>query len=867
MMIAGCARWLVLFVMVTSPAAARPFGGAGVGPTDARSSDQRFLAGLRQRGLFELAETYCTERLQRKDLPDSKRADLVIERSRCLAEWAVSSPPGQREPLWQRAFQVVEDFAGEHPDSPRLPLVRLQQALGHLARGELARQEAQLTADSGALLGEARTHLRAAVGELRRLSDEVESRLRPRGHSREDLPSIGDQHATPGLTDDQLASLKRNIQYQLARALRNQAQCYPAESPDRANSLVQAVELLRPLAGLDVADPLAWKSRLDLIASRRMLADYQGARRKLDALLARRPPPAVALRARAERIRLALASDQIEKATSLLGQGRQIAGTTSPELDYAWLEAYLAAGRAAADAGHAEAAANWQAKATHMVETIEQLHGPYWTRRAGMLLSGYVRASSATGDLATLVRAAESLFRSGQFDDALAAYDRARTLAAQQGNADRAFDLGYVAATIEHRRRRHEAARDRYRRIALAAPDQLKAPEAHLLAIYHAGQLARAAPRGAVAQYTALLQEHVRTWPNGPTADGARRRLGQLRQHRRQWQGAIQAYRAISPGDAEYLQVVEAVERCYRAWLAQREAAGEPTEPIAEEAAEWFESVVLGPGGKLPERWSPVQRAAVLAAARLRLNHTAAGYARAQGLLSAALQGAAVPSEGHPPGRSDGQPAEWQAAARGLLVLCLAAQGRTREAGQLLAKISAGRPEELIGVLEGLGKVAAAAGPEVRSELARLQLRTIELLSGSRPALSRTEQRSLERIHAGALADAGRTEGALSAYKALAEAYPRDGAIQEAFAQLLLTREDPASLKAALAKWRQLAERSTPRSRRWFRAKYSVAWLHYRLGNKRQAAKIITLVQLLHPDCGGPEMKSRFDELLKRCGQ
>ncbi|MHC4179579.1 MAG: hypothetical protein ACYSWU_18870, partial [Planctomycetota bacterium] len=139
--------WLALSLMLASTAAAD------------ESSDQRFLAGLRQRGLYGLAETYCTTRLGRDDLPDTQRADLVIELSRCLAERAVGSPPELREPLWQRAAQVTGALAREYPQNPRLPLVRLQQALGHLARGELARQEAQFSADQANLLDQARAHL------------------------------------------------------------------------------------------------------------------------------------------------------------------------------------------------------------------------------------------------------------------------------------------------------------------------------------------------------------------------------------------------------------------------------------------------------------------------------------------------------------------------------------------------------------------------------------------------------------------------------------------------------------------------------------------------------------------------------------
>jgi len=357
------------------------------------------------------------------------------------------------------------------------------------------------------------------------------------------------------------------------------------------------------------------------------------------------------------------------------------------------------------------------------------------------------------------------------------------------------------------------------------------------------------------------LQEHLRTWPNGPTADRARRRLGRLHEHQRDWQAAIQTYQAISPGHPEYLPVAESVERSYRAWLAEQKAAGKPNEQTAAKAADWFESMVVGPQGRLPERWSPLERFAVLAAARFRLNYTAAGYDRTQDLLSAALKTA------------PDAPPQWKSAARVLLVVSLAGQGRSGEAGRLLAQISAGSPEQLLDMLQGLERVAANARPEVRSELAQLQLRAIKLLPTGPTPLSPAQQRTLQRIHAQALADAGRTDQALQAYEALAEAYPRDGAVQEAYANLLLTRLDQApteaarkkSIETALQKWRELEKKSPPQSRRWFLAKYWVARLQFELGNKTQAAKIVTLLQLLHPELGGPEMKPQFEELLKRC--
>ncbi len=779
------------------------------------SRDGQFLAGLRQRGLFQLAETYCQGRLERTDLSQVQRAELVIELSRCLAERAVSSPREARGPLWQRAFQVTDDFARQFPDSPRLPLVGFQGALTHLTRGELAQQESQQNLD------QARESLRLAVRGLDALAEEVDRRLRE--------ANLADRAADEQLTPVQLATLKKNIEYQQARALRNQAACYEADSPDRANSLSQAVELLTPLAKLDPADPVALKSRIDLVTCYRLLADYRTARSLLDGFLGQDNSPETVLRLRAQQIHLALAQRQLADALSIVSQGRQLEGRTSPELDYAHLEAYV---RSAAE-DEAEST-RWQSQATAMVETIERDHRPYWTRRAGMLLSTYLRGISTGGNLDVLVRVAESSYRSGQLDEAIAAYDSAGATAAEQGDADRAFELGYIAATIEHRRNRHQSAMQRYHRIATARPDHAKAAEAHLLALHHAGQIAKQQPDETLDDYELLLEEHLRKWPDAPTAQRVLHQLGGLRRHRGNFAGAIEAYRAISPDDPKYANVVEAAAACWEASLKQRKAAGDSPEAMAgdaDDAARWLESLIVGPQQQLPETWNETHRTAALAAGRLRLYHTPDGFARAENVLRAALQGA------------DDAPAPWKASANALLVFALAGQGEHARAAEVLAALSSDSPGELIELLTGLQRMATEAKPEIRVELAQLQQRAVELLQSHASRLDPSQRSRLERLKA-----------------------ETETAAEEALARSLLASDNRRSLEKAQHKWRQLQKKFPAGSARWFEAKYSIALAHYRLGNPQQAAKIIRLVQLLHPDCGGPEMKARFSELLSRCG-
>jgi len=832
--------WIVVASLVAFSAAIEPAAGA-----DAPSTDRRFLAGLRERGLYELAEKHCTKRLADPALTETERAELTAELARALAEQAASSPPDERGPLWERAGRVTEQFIEQNPQSSRLLLVRLQAALTLLDRGELARQEAELLGGDPARFEAAKAHLRAAVGRLKTLDQEVEEQIR-RGPA--PRPSEGDP-----LSPDQLQSLRNTIQYQLARAYRNQAMSYPAQSPDRANSLVKATRLLEFLAKLPTADPLSYRSAIALVRCTRLLGEHEKAQRYIELLLRDEVPPAMRLSARAEAIELLLATDRLDQALKVASQPRAPGDPASPELDYAALEAFLAAWHAAVEAKDDDNTRAWQDRATRQVQTIESLHGPYWGRRAELRLAGYVRGAPVDANLDMLVRAAESAYRSGNLDEALAAYDRAQAAARQQGAADRAFELGYTAAAVEHQRGHHNRSLGRFRHLAKSNVQHAKAPQAHLLAVHHAAQLAREESPGALDLYVTLLREHLDTWPRGPTADEARRRLARLREHQRDWQGAIAAYTAISPAAEDYEEAVGGAARCYRAWLDQRKAAGQPTEAVAGEAAAWFESLVADAQGRPPERWSPLQRRAALEAARLRLGYTQSSYARAEGVLAAALGGAAD------------APDDWKSDARALLILSLAGQGKRTEAAEMLDQISSGPPEALLTMLDGLGRIAAEAPPDVRRELAELQLRTMGLLERGEQAPSALQRRALERLRARALADAGRTAEARAAYRALADAFPRDGEIQEAYAELLSAGEDRASLEGALERWRELERKSPARSPRWFRAKYSLAFLHYRLGSAEQAAKIITLLKVLHPDLGGPEMQAKFEDLLARC--
>lgn len=811
---------------------------AGALAADELGEDQRFVAGLRERRLFGLAEDYCREQLQSPQLDAARRAQLTIELVRALAAKAIELPPAKSASTWQQALEVVADFARQYPDNPRLPLVELQGALVQLARGELLRDQLEFAAGGDERYRPALAELQGAIAKLAELRRRNELQLRDAP-----LSSKDDQQ----LTAAELAATGDHLDRQLARAYRRQAGCFASGTPDAVDSLNQAVELLRQLSQRETTDELRWECRLELAACWRQLGEPALAQQALDELDATQPPPQIALCSRAERVRLALAAGKPPAALELLTTGRKIEGQVSPELDTAFLEVYLAVAADLLRQQRAAEAEQYQRRADAVLIEIERAHGPYWARRAELAASRGAQEAGPGAGVELLVHTAERLHAAGQADDSLTAYDRAAEQCRAAGDEQRAFELAFVAATIEHQRQNFAAARDRYRQAAQQFPAAPRAAEAHLLAAYDALEAAKLIEPLDTADYRALLVEHLRLWPSGELAGEARWRLARLETLDRHWQQALEAYRAIEPTDPRFVDSIRAAADVYTRWFAEQQAAGDDPSQQAAAAAGEFEALARPARGDSLQQ-QEARRAAAWAATRLWIDSGRANFARAEQLGRMVL--------------SDPQATpHWRQQLLPLLVVALAGQGKTAEAEQHLQEMANANPRDLLAVLEPLVATAAAGGAELARELAPLELRTLDLLRGRAGELPADEKLRLRRLEARALAGAGQREQAQAAYDALLKSTPRDGALREEVAAFLSAADDGPSRVAALAAWRDLERQTKPGTPRWFRAKYEIALAHHQAGDDAQSAKIIALTRVLHPELGGPELRAKFTRL------
>ncbi|MGD9720663.1 MAG: hypothetical protein AB7O59_16330 [Pirellulales bacterium] len=812
----------------------------------ADSHDEQLLDGLRRRGLYELAEKYCTDRLADRELPIARRAVLAAELARSYADQAVQSAPEQRAPLWQKARRAVADFTAAHGKDPRTLAVRMQGALVTLAEGEAALDEVEAGGGATQAGGSASDTLRSAVGELRKLDQDINAELQVRAR-----PA---RRETPGeVSTAELSSLLLHVRHQLARGLRDQALCYASTSADRVNSLGQAIELLAELARHELTLDLAWQVRADEIACLRLAGQLNDAVRKLTDAQKNNPPAAIQPRLREERIRLALAAGRVDEALAETGPADRAAASGAADLELAQLDAYIAAWRQARQRGDAAGVRKFEKAAADHVRAMQQGADPAAARRAETVLARSIVHTAGSQDPQVLLLAAQSLHRNGKLDEAVAAYDDVAKRAAAAGDKKTAFESRYAAGVLEYERQRSRQALDRLAGLALEMPDQPQAAAAHLLAIHSAGQLAQQHSPPQLDEYQRLLREHLEHWPEGPTASQAWWSLGRLAEHGGAWQEAIRALKNVRPDFPQYPQAVAAIGRSYEQALAALRDRGNSHELLAQDALRYLESVTGG-RGKSPVP-ADVRRSATLAAARIYLLEMPQGGAKARQLLQTALDG-------------DPQaPADWVRSASALLVPALAADGQYAAAEKQLQQTSIGSAAESLALVEMLTGVSQRAASSDKRGVARLELTAIGDALARRSDLDAAAVKQLTRRQAAVHAELNDPQAALTVLRELARQYPRDGEVQEDLARALAASGDAESRQAALVKWRDVAAHCRPGSERWFRAQFALARLQFDLGHPEQARATIKLVAAGQPEMGGAEMRARFRQLLAECDQ
>ncbi|MEM8946205.1 MAG: hypothetical protein AAGD11_13615 [Planctomycetota bacterium] len=468
-------------------------------------------------------------------------------------------------------LHAAESLRAQQLPSPELNttasstlIAELEQALDSLSRAELARELADMDGRRPKSLDKARQQCRSALKALQKLDRRISKLL-------VETYEIRPSQRKNRLTIKELESLDRNLNVQIARGYRNQALCYDEQSVDRINSLSLAIGQLSEVARQPLDDPSTWQARIEHLVCLRLTNKLEQAESHLDDWLARSPPPSVASRFRGERILIALAGRDLQRALALVHTADRAAtdSVTAPETDDAVLLALLQAQTLATP----DASVGLLARAQAQVQRIADEHGPYWKRRAQARLGRAMQSHLDSDEPILLGYAAAHLAATGQTKEAIAVYDRMATLFALKDQLDQQFDTQRNAAALVRSLPDADAACRRFRQLAVQHPMHQSAAKMHLIAIGLASDLVRSSEAKerplAFEHYRTLLEEYLRLWPDAPSAEDVRGWLDNTRQpaiakSRAQTKArmgerdeSIKLYRGLvaeSPNDAQVLE-------------------------------------------------------------------------------------------------------------------------------------------------------------------------------------------------------------------------------------------------------------------------------------------------------------------------
>lgn len=854
-------RWLVFIFLVISPVLAEatgsPFTQDSFEAEQKRSDDTRLVDGLRRRRLFDVAEHYCRSELAKPGTDPTTQATLVIELMKTQTAHAILSDAVDRGPIWEEVRKTSESFLVSNPQHPRKFLIRVQQALSHIAHAKLLRQEIAAEIATASAREKALEQVRIARSLLSELQREIAKAPpgKPEGHE---------------LTVEQLLSLNNNVRYQLAVCNLNRAQLY--EASDRLNRIdaLNGVDARLNEVQRETSEgqPLWWKTKLGQIECLRLLGKPEDARSLADTLRRDKAPLAIQYLLLEQKIRLAIDLEDEKYAQAVLtAMDKLDSRTASLELAVVELAVSLAV-RANTDDRKKE----WLTFAAQASQTIEKIRGPYWGRRADLILiNGTGMTASGTPDkrpvvqvphqgpanpnvkpeLDLLIRLADEAFRKERFDDALTAYQRASAAALAGDDKTTALRLDVRAAQALEKMGKHELAamtlingadRDRTNELAAAA---------HLRGCWnYANSLSNDHPDRAEV-FKEHLISHLRGWPNSPTANQIRIWLGHQLQSEQAWQSALNTYVKVS-ADSPFLQTaISQSLLCATNVLNKIRRSDSENQPNA------TRSVAAKIIDKLDGQQQSLQSSdpviPYIELARIELDLVFGSNRPNPSVVNRLL---VIESENTTLAN--------RATALRIVSQLPPSDGDSQQA---LKKIEA--DERSLDLCERCLKSVVDFSDLKKSDLQTahsIRLMTAEQALAT-PELSKPERASrrttwlLRKSEALTMLD--RHAEAATVLSELEKSFPRNAGIQMQLARAITNQFGKTEPDKPLAKWRKIASRLKSHTPNWYEAKYQVAVLLKESGNKEEAVKLLKYLQAIPPGWDQSKLKSEFEQLLR----
>lgn len=796
--------------------------------------DQAYFDGLRARKLYRLIEVHCRRQLARPNLEPAEEARFTIELADTLASRAQqAASASQRSKLWEEAARHIGQLLTRTPDHPQAAVLRFQLGVYELAQAQILAQQVSIAPSDQNLQTETRKRFAAAAVALRAVDDEVMRSLN-RSPSKDSDASARQSR--------QLRLLSENARFRLAQALTLAAQTYPRQLPAFRETAQQAKTQLDALTQRYHPSEIVIESYLYKADVLRMLGEFTEAEKLLREIEQRQPAARYLDRALVIRSQVLLDRKNGAAARALIEDSRKLLQAPIPDLELLYVHATLEVAQAKLQARDPLAARELVSHALAAIDEIGKQHGAYWMARCEILLGELASAKSLVDDPRVLARVAEGQVRRADLTGAIATLDHAREMAAERNELDAAMDLGIRAAVVVQQSGDLARASERFAQLAITYSNRRRAGEAQFLAIYCVGRSYAASPAPALRdEYDRLLSRFVQLYASDANVPEARWLLAALRITQRRWTDAIELLDAVPTTHGRHKSAQHEIARCYEEWLRDLSLREQPMQVVADAALRFAQSTASRPDLRAP---SGGDVALALRLVRILL-HPAINRPREADSLLRAVQSSAA----SPPERSE---------HRRLRVSTLVSVGKFADARQLIEQELGAEPAELLAIVRLLDADAARSSETRRAEIGRLQTLAAERLAKLADRLTGDQKVEAALSLALAHVNAGESVRAQELFDQLRKQLPNNPRVLKAQAENLLRL---GRYSQARELWSELASRVTQNSPDYFHAKYNLALACLRSGDAAQAKKIIGVLEVLHPELGGPEQKARFDQL------
>lgn len=815
-------------------------------PTD------RYWEALLERGLVQVAENEALRRLEDPFLKPVERVEWTIRLARAFVRHAQFVSGADREALAARGRGLLTELAAVVPPLPRQEAISAHLTLLDAELAELKRWEWEVSGPDERLQAAAAQALQEAVDRLRESSAKLTEQAR--AAARRTPVQLADGE----LTAAEVKRLLREVEFRLAATLVSLGEATAPGASDSA-LLREADQRLQEFAKGWIGDVYTWEGRLLRARVARLRGDPAQAASLVQAALKDQPAAWLTDRFTAELVRSQLAGGQIDVAlTSLLTHGRA-RGRLSEELIDLQVEALLRARRVALERQDAATADElWQ----RAEAWTQQLSGGKAARTRARLQQE-VEAARYGADIAAVLHAARAAYQAGEIDRACEQFEVAARQALERQQTLAADEFDYTRGSILLHAERYDEAQRVLVELVRRSPQGPHTQDADLLRAYALGRLyAAEGTRTRREQYAAALQQHRQRYAGAPSAAEAAWMLANLEEGRQQWTAALPLYLELAEDPVRGESAQQRAAILFEQILDRLRAIGQPHDSWEDQAVEELAAFVRKYPAA-PAEWSAGQTEICLRLARILLAHREHPYSEADKFLTAVQQAGEARRR---QAIRDEMPLaeEWSRLlhlAAQLRVVSLAGQGRIDEARQLFDSLAVADPSALLGLLQGLTRLAEQIPEERRIPLAHLQLETARRLREQRTELTDQQRRVLDECLADAYLAAGNVVDAVAIYETLLRSAPADLSRTRLIAGLLERDGTPHGLTKARSYWRQIERAERPGTPGWFEARLRLAECALRGGDLDEARKLIAVTRLAYPELGGSELKARFDQL------